>query len=836
VKTKFGHFLLVVILLACVTLSAQESKDSKSLQYILEDISETYGYKFNYVLSTIAKFRLSPPAKKLNLEQALAYLSTETGLEFSFLSDKFIAVKLAPITICGYIKDKDTQKSLPYATIQSVGVSTITDENGFFELSVPGRTEVISIRYIGFKNLQREARLFKNDDCGDIYLIPQQQQLSEIVLYDYLIRGIDQLNDGSYQIDFSRFSILPGLTETDVLQSVQALPGIQSINETVSDINIRGGTNDQNLLLWDDIKMYQSGHFFGLISMFNPMITKNVSLRKNGTPASYTDGVSGTIAMETDDALTEQMVGSLGVNFIDFSGFLDTPLGKRSSLQLAARKAISDFVETPTYSEYFSRISQDTEVENNAASIVNSDKTFDFYDASFRWLWHPTDKDEFRVNFIHASNTLQFNENSTVNSTDIIRESSLTQNTVGAGMRYRRNWNQTFNTTLHLYNTDYELRAINANIQNDQRFLQENKVSETGARFTTGYTINEWLHWTNGYQFIETKVTNLDDVDNPIFIRLNGDVLRIHSGFTELGYSSKNRSTNANLGLRANYLGKFGRWLWEPRLSFNQRFLNWMTLQILGEFKHQNTSQIINFQNDFLGIEKRRWQLSNDSDIPVIEGKQVSAGLSFNKAGWLLNAVTYLKEVEGITAQSQGFQNQYEFQKAVGSYKASGIDLLVRKQFKGTSTWLSYSYLNADYTFDTFSEESFPSNYDITHAFTVGASYELGQVKIAAGWNWHSGRPITATDVTNPVVNNRVNYGPVNSDNLPDYMRVDLSAIYQFSIGRQSKAQLGFSVWNLLDRENYINNYYRPETTGGVREFLQPSLGITPNVVFRAFF
>jgi hypothetical protein len=67
-------------------------------------------------------------------------------------------------------------------------------------------------------------------------------------------------------------------------------------------------------------------------------------------------------------------------------------------------------------------------------------------------------------------------------------------------------------------------------------------------------------------------------------------------------------------------------------------------------------------------------------------------------------------------------------------------------------------------------------------------------------------------------------------------MRVDLSAIYQFSIGRQSKAQLGFSVWNLLDRENYINNYYRPETTGGVREFLQPSLGITPNVVFRAFF
>jgi hypothetical protein len=814
----------------------QETKEPRPLINILEEVSDNYGYRFNYAIPTIQNIALTPPDKQLSIEEVLRYLSEKTGLTFSMLPNKFIAIKKADILLCGYLKDKDTQNSLPFATIRSNRSSTISDENGYFEITVQGMADLLTIRYLGYKDLQRQARFFTPGNCADIFLIAQQQQLPEIVLYDYLIRGVDQLNDGSYQIDFSRFSILPGLTETDVLQSVQALPGIQSINETVSDINIRGGTNDQNLLLWDDIKMYQSGHFFGLISMFNPMITKNVSLRKNGTPSAYTDGVSGTIAMETDDALTKQLVGSLGINFIDFSGFVDTPLGKRSSLQLAARKAISEFVETPTYSEYFSRISQDTEVETNAANIVNSDQTFDFYDASLRWLWHPTDKDQVRVNFIHTSNTLEFNENSVVNSADVRRESSLTQNTVGAGLQYRRNWSQTFKTTLHLYNTDYELRAVNANIQNDQRFLQENKVSETGARFTTAYSINDWLHWTNGYQFIETKVTNLDDVDNPIFIRLNGDVLRIHSGFTELGYSSKNRSTTARAGLRANYLGKFRRWLWEPRISLNQRFLKWMSLQILGEFKHQNTSQIINFQNDFLGIEKRRWQLSNDADVPIIESRQASVGLSFNKDGLLLNAVGYIKEVEGITAQSQGFQNQYEFQKAVGSYKASGIDLIVRKQFKGASTWLSYSYLNADYTFDSFSEESFPSNYDITHAVSLGGSYEIGQLKIAAGWNWHSGRPATAIDTANPIVNNEINYGPSNSERLPDYSRVDLSAIYQFSLNRKSKAQLGFSIWNLLDRENYINNYYRTNEAGGVREFLQPSLGLTPNMVLRAFF
>ncbi|MGK0430514.1 MAG: hypothetical protein ACJARX_002191, partial [Psychroserpens sp.] len=111
------------------------------------------------------------------------------------------------------------------------------------------------------------------------------QQLSQVVLPQYIVRGINKLNNGSYEIDFNQFDILPGLIETDVLHAVQAFPGIQSINETVSDINIRGGTHDQNLILWDGIKMYQSGHFFGLISMFNPQITQHVSVLKNGTDA-----------------------------------------------------------------------------------------------------------------------------------------------------------------------------------------------------------------------------------------------------------------------------------------------------------------------------------------------------------------------------------------------------------------------------------------------------------------------------------------------------------------------------------------------------------------------
>jgi len=836
VKIKPAFLIVFLVLWSGQRSFSQEVENSIPLLNILEDVSTTYGYRFNYASATVADIRLTPPDLNWGIDKILAYLSDKTGLTFSVLSNRFITIKKAPITLCGYLKSKDTQNFLPFATVQSSLESVISDENGYFEISVAGKTDEITIRFVGYKTLQRQAGFFKSGFCSDVFMTAQEFQLTEIVLYDYLIRGIDQLSDGSYHINFDRFSILPGLIETDVLQSVQAFPGIQSINETVSDINIRGGTNDQNLLLWDGIKMYQSGHFFGLISMFNPMITQNVSVRKNGTPASFSDGVSGTISMETEDAINDQFTGSLGLNFIDVSGFIDTPLGTKSSIQIAARKAINDLVESPTYTEYFSRISQDTELDNNSANEVNSDKTFDFYDTTIRWLWQPTSKDQLRLNFILASNELVFNENASFSGTSLTRESSLDQSTIAGGFQYERQWNDQLATDIQVYNTDYKLRAINANIQNDQRFLQENKVSETGVRISSRNHLNDLFQWTNGYQFTETKVTNLDDVDNPIFVRLNGEVLRIHSGFTSFGFTSKNRNTTGNIGVRFNYLDKLERQLWEPRLSFNQRFLKWFNVEVLSEFKHQYTSQVINFQNDFLGIEKRRWQLSNEVDIPVISSKQASVGLSFNKAGWLFDAVGFYKEVDGITAQSQGFQNQYEFVKAIGQYKAIGIDFLVRKYIKGASTWLSYSFLNADYEFNTLPETSFPSNYDITHSVTIGLSYELSRLRVAAGWNWRTGKPTTRPDAITPIANNTINYGLSNTDRLQDYMRVDVSALYELTVSTGSKALLGFSIWNVLDRENAISNYYRSNGLGGTTEFIQNSLGITPNAVVRILF
>ncbi|GAA3584110.1 hypothetical protein GCM10022395_35230 [Snuella lapsa] len=809
--------------------------EEKPLAEVISFLEVKYKVQFNYAEDTVKGLTVKWNTDLKSLDDSLAYLQNATSLLFTRIGAHVISIKHNPVKIlCGTIRDMETRALLSVATIQMGDEATTSDEKGVFELQVKDTSKPIVIRYLGYKTTYVTYNALKDRDCPDIFLMPNFQRLTEVLISNYIVNGINKINNGSFDIDFSKFDILPGLIEADVLQSVQNFPGVQSSNETVSNINIRGGTHDQNLILWDGIKMYQSGHFFGLISMYNPLITQYVSLRKNGSSAVFSDGVSGTIDMQSSKRVNSKFKGMLGANLTNVNGYIDTPVGKTSSIQIAARKSIGDFVETPTYKAFFDRISQNTEVANNQMNITNSDKSFDFHDMSLRWLYRITEKDKLRLNFINVHNRLIFNENANLNNNEESRKSSLSQQSIAGAINYERDWTRRLQTVLEIYETDYKLQSINANILDAQRFLQENIVSETSTKLKMNYAINERFQFLNGYHFIETKVTNLDDVDSPLFRSLVSEVLRAHAVFSEIGYRSLSGKTNLNLGIRYNYLSKFHKQLLEPRFSFSHKFLNYFTWEVLGEFKHQNTSQVINFQSDFLGIEKRRWQLSNNNDVPVIQGKQVSTGISYNKKGWLLNVDAYYKKVTGITSQSQGFQNQFEFVKSTGSYEVKGGELLLRKAIHSFNSWLSYSYMDNSYFFKDLSVTRFPSNYDITHMVTFGTAYSLNKLKVSAGFNWYTGKPTTRPLIDNSFQDNVINYGAPNSDRLRDYMRLDFSAMYDFKIWNNG-AVLGVSVWNVLDQENEINNFYRLRNNT-VNKVEQYSLGITPNMVFRLAF
>ncbi|WP_318312731.1 TonB-dependent receptor [Flagellimonas crocea] len=829
-------FLIVCLIALHSKYTVAQTKTNLPLATILDTVQKRFDIQFNYVSDLVVDITLELPEDSLNLEQTLDYLRNKSKLAFVFIDATTISIREEALSFCGYVKDLDSEEPLPYVAIQIGNIGTYTNENGYFELRNLKRDNIVHIRHIGYKPLFFELNNLDTSNCRSIFMVPYQEKLDEITVYDFLVRGMDKLENGTYTLNFERFSTLPGLVEDDVLFSVQALPGVQSIDETVSNINIRGGSNDQNLITWDGIKMYQSGHFFGLISMYHPNITHHVELRKNGSDASQTDGVSGTIAMHTEEQLNNKIKGSIGANLIDVNSFIDIPIKDKLSFQLASRKSISDVLETPTYSSYFDRISQNTELDRSSSTITNSDFTFDFYDTSFRLLYRPSDKELIKINFIHTANEATFNEVAAMSGTETSRQSNIEQSSLAEGLQYQRTWSKQWSSDLAVYNTDYKLQAINANILENQRFLQENKVSETGLKLKVVNHVSSRTNWTGGYQLVETKVTNLDDVDNPLYLLLVGEVLRTHALFTQIGTTSKNGLSSLNVGLRFNYLTEFDKQLWEPRLSFNHQLNDYLSLEVLGEFKHQSTSQVINFQNDFLGLEKRRWQLANDTSIPVISSRQGSVGLLYSKKGWLLNGVTFFKKVNGITTQSQGFQNQYEYVKTAGSYAATGLDLLVKKQFRSNHVWLSYSLLNSDYTFDELPENSFANNFEISHALALGANYHLGPMVLAAGMNWHSGRPFTMPSADNPVSEGEINYDETNGENLTDYLRVDISGKYEIACGEHTSLEIGAAIWNIFDRNNMLNTFYELSESNTVQKFDKNSLGLTPNFSVRFTF
>jgi hypothetical protein len=766
--------LSICIVLFFLNLSGVKAqtiqKEKQSLFSILKILETTYNISFSYADKTIKDKVLSLPESNISLEAAIAYLETETNLDFEILDNRFVII-----------------------------------------------------------------RVF--DDYTEPVII---QRLQEIIVSNYLTKGITQLNDGTTTIKPETFGILPGLIEPDILQTIQALPGVLSVDETVSNINVRGGTHDQNLFLWDGIKMYQSGHFFGLISAFNPYTTKQVNIAKNGTRAKYGDGISSVIDMQLSNIIDNEFKAGAGFNLINADAYAKIPLSKKTELQLSTRRSLTDLIVTPTYNQYFKRIFQDSDLTSTKDDgySISQNEDFYFYDITAKFLYDITKKDRIRIHFLNVNNDLNYDEQSTINDTNEALRSKLSQQNLATGITYTKDWNNRLSTTAQVYFSKYNLDATNYDILNNQRLIQENEVNDGSIKLDINYNANHHIKINGGYQFSEIGVSNLEDVNNPVFRSYIKEVVRSHAIYAESSLLSNNAKTNLKFGTRINYHQKFDMFLVEPRLSFSQRFFNAFRFEILGEFKSQTTSQIIDLQNDFLGIEKRRWILSNNNNIPVIKSKQISAGIHYNKNNLLISAEGYIKKVDGITTRSQGFQNQYQFINAIGNYQIKGIDLLINKQFNTVvSTWIGYTYSKNDYTFDSLNNgKSFPNNADIRHAVTLASTYTYNNIKLALGLNWHSGKPSTTPVSNDEVVDSSINYEAPNSSNLSDYLRADCSATYDFNVSNNTHAIIGASIWNVTNKKNSINTYYTLDDQNMVSKVENQSLGITPNISFRLQF
>lgn len=825
---------LFIFLFFSILSFAQNDKNTIPLKNILNLITSQHDVRFSYIEDEVVVYAIVSPNKKWSLEQKIKYLEKQTNLQFKLVGQKYYSIyndKKLDKPLCGFLIDYDTGKPIENALLSIDGTTdtAFSDANGHFELPKVSSNN-IKIEHPSYNSFIINPKELYVTDCPKFKLQAIIQSLNEVITQRYLATGISKKNNGTINVKPKKFGILPGLIEPDVLQTMQQVPGIISVDETISNINVRGGTHDQNLFLWNGIRMFQTGHFFGLISAFNPSLSQEITISKNGSSAFFGESVSSLVTISSQNNAVEETHSSISSNLISAEFFSKIKISNQANITVSGRRSLTDFFSTPTYKNYSNRIFQNTvitDLNDNQIIDYNSDVDFYFYDASIQYQQKIGTKNELNIDFLVIENSLDFNQS----LSNFSEKSKLTQENFGSSFQWKTNWNPNHFTEITGYISQYDLKSNQKSIENDQILSQQNKVLDYSLKIKNSNKLSSTFTLNSGYQFNETGVTNFDEINLPIFSRTITNVLLTHAGIVEGVYENKSKKTLITGGLRANYFDKFNKLLFEPRLALNQKISSAVRLEILAEQKSQTLSQIIDLQQDFLGVEKRRWTLANNSTIPIQKSNQISIGFNFKKNNWLITLDNFYKKITGITTSSQGFQNQFELEKSVGDYQVFGTEFLIQKSFNRYYTWLSYAYNDNKYDFNQLSNALFSNNFEIRHAISWAGIYEWNKVKFALGAKWHTGRPIT-TPIAFTVTETEPNiiYNSPNNSKLEDYFQVNFSASKNWNLSETMKLETALSVLNLLNTKNSINRFYRVNSVNNSVESVDTfSLEMTPN-------
>ena len=831
-----------------VVIPSVAQNTNTSLLRTLAKLEKKFDVRFSYNRKDIKPIEIPILPDSLNLQQSLAAISENSAVSFTQIKERYIAVLVNSIqktTVCGILIETETGVPINDAELVLNGRSMPTDEGGNFRFEDVPKNETLSVVVNGF--LVRTiavAELNMGTACPFVYVSQVYTYLPEVVLQNFITKGISKNVEGAITISNENFDILPSLIEPDILQIAQALPGIESADETAANLNVRGGTSDEFLIVWDDIRMYQTGHFFGLISAFNPNLTKNVTIYKNGTAARYGEGVSGVIAMESNNSIPEKFQGAVGVNLTSANAYAEIPATDRFLITVSGRSSLNTGIGNPVYNEFFSKVFQNTVVtnlqDNSVEGIRSTDEEFNFYDLSLKTLWKITDRDELTYQLLSIDNLLQFTELFVAETSGSRLESELEQQNTSQGISWGRTWNRanTLTSKVSAFTSTYRRNEFTINVDQELFNSNQNRVQEKGIKSELSYTPSKELQLTGGYQYTDTEIT--DAVSNAAGSSINSTTKSRYSNalFVQSTVTLFDSKTTLSGGLRFTEYPTISRNFLEPRLHIDQKLNAFFRLQFSGELKHQSIYQTVNVQNNLLGVETRDWLLADGLCNPFLESKQVGAGLNFNNRGWTLAVDGYLKDVTGINTQNLGFRNQLQDQRFIGSYYVEGIEFSANKRTSNINVWLSYAYQDNTYTFDDFSDSTFRNQLDSAHSLTIAGSIDYKNFSFSLGNTFKSGLPYTKPVLGNEIITTEagsvINFETPNAETLPSYFRSDFSASYDLKLDETFSGKINIAFLNLLNRKNQLDRYYILDRDDSglptLRQVDQFSLGFTPNI------
>ncbi|OEK08980.1 hypothetical protein A8C32_13835 [Flavivirga aquatica] len=824
---------LYTFLIVLFSISSFSQKRKTHLESYLKRIETNFKVTFNYESGLLKNKFIQDNSfdETASLKMHISYLEKKFNLNFTMVTDTKIVIskfKLDDLVFLDFDDETPIYNLLVNDTLSKK--AWITNDKGELHFNnLPPKT--ITTSHLNYNQLTINIDSLTNNK---IYLQKTIQNLDELFIYSFFTNGTYKSKGGHFYIKSKEVDALAGLTSHDVIKNLENLPQVVSNSESISDLIIKGGTQDQNLFVWNNIKVYQNHHFFGLISAFNENLISTIRLYDNATPAEYGNNTSGVISLDHDNTLSKKVKAGIGVNFLSADAYAKIPITKKSGLQFSTRKSFTEFWESPTYLKYSKKVLQSSLVKTPSIAENNnvmSEDEFKFHDVQLQYSYQPNKSNILNVNGIYLKNNLSYIETNALNTNS--KKSQLMQENSAFGINWEHVFSNNDKIQTILNYSKYTLDGGNFLLSRDISSFENNSIENYESVFKyksshrkSGFSYSSGLAYE--YLIIENNTTNF----NLLYSSNLKQRSVIYSFFGGINYYENKIHTG--LDLRNTYYEFLKSFQIEPRFHFTFTALPKFDIQIRGERKTQNISQVIDLENNFLGIEKRRWNMANNTIAPLQKSNQLELSFALKNKKNMFNTSFYHKSVDGITTNNQGFQNLNQFGNHFGKYVIHGITCHYNYKSKNLNTWISYNYSINKYKFKDLYPQVFYNNNDIRNSIITGVNLKHKAFNFSVGMEYNSGKPFTSVNKETPIkegVFNIINYNTPNNERLSNYLRFDATLSYNFNLSKYGNYKLTLGMINIGDKKNILSRYYTlTEDRTAVEVLDKYGLEFTPNL------
>jgi ferric enterobactin receptor len=793
-----------------------------------------------------------------------------------------IAAGLKPVTIeapkgppkhflfavSGRVTDQNSGEALPSATVKirkTDLVATTGSDGNFTIFNVLADTCVVEVYYSGYQPEYIRLNAKSINESIVVTMYKSLNTLNEVTIMGKKsgVMNTDTKKVGVLQLSPANLDKLPSLGEKDIMRAFQLMPGVGATNESSSGAYVRGGTPDQNLVVFDGFTVYQVDHLYGFFSAFNSNAVKDVQLYKGGFSSVFGGRLSSVTEINGKDGNKNEASYGVDLSLLSFNAFIETPIGDKSSLLVAFRRSY----QGPFYDKIFKQFNTSTVTGGGGGGFGGRGGGFGeqttpashFYDDDIRYTYHINKTNSLAWSLYSGSDVTDNSRqlalpsflssgSGDINITDYTKYGNL-----GSSLKWFSQWSKKVHSNTYLtyssyYNDRNRTTAGTTTDSNDDAVafsngtIENNNLKDLGAKSEWEYQMDNKLKLLYGgfasrqhinYSYIQNDTSKLIDQHNTAFMG---------GGYAELEYDPDNK-LHLQPGMRTTWFQPTGKLYYEPRLSASYVLNDNFTLKAAtGQF-YQFMNQVT--REDVANGNRNFWVLSNNSNIPVGMSRHFMGGVSWENNGFLIDLEGYYKTLSGLTQYairqtgftpgSAGTIEQDFFQ---GTGHAKGVEVLLQKKLGRYTGWLSYTLARAENKFTIYGNTYYPADQDVTHEFKAVNMYHYYRWNFSAVFIFSTGHPFTAPLSTYTVTNadgttsTSYNVGAKNSVRLPDYHRLDLSATYDLlKISGDKVGSIGISLFNVYNHVNTWYKEYQIQNNAVIATDVN-YLGFTPNITF----